>query len=205
MADIVLVFSLDFDGCLHHKHVKDDYITSNTKLIEHFKEKVQEQKILGNTVEVILTSFSNRQTISLDTDNSGSNATKSSFRVLKQFANHLKDLLAKDLITVKYDPISLQDIYLDKAAGECVNTYLENNLDENIVATDEVCNDLVNDDYAHKLFTDSSKIHILYLQCQHLASLKKCDVHVSVFDDRSDLLSNSYSYFSDNPTMLPKM
>lgn len=170
--DKVLVFSLDFDGCVFNAKYcnstePERLIKYNKKLIEHILQEIQKQ----NYQEVIFLVGSNRQGFSTDRANSKRNNSGSCFPAIIELCEAIQKLTP---IPCRVDRFLMADLYSARPAGTNFSAILEKN--SNI---------------QDRCIWDEFKFSLIYAQMHYLSSKQSSSVFdFNFIDDRVDILSN---------------
>lgn len=183
------VSAFDFDGCIFNHYYlaskKKDILDANKELFE---------TINASKHQKICTISSNRQALIDDYSNAKADQRGSCFTAIRLIAQKLN---------AEPDYFLLSDIYNNLPPGSSYKNAL-------------ACISPDTNDYISELLEknkpfynwihDTSKLTVLYAQIHKIALEHDPDEPIiyNFYDDRSDILDNLHSYFSQYPDLIPK-
>lgn len=200
--------AFDMDGCLFNENYlvgsKKDGNTRNQKLLSISKKPdvIDANRILLDSIKEIgknprVYSFSKRQAIRIDRNNTEINGTESSYTCLLKVNVYLNGTV---------EPvIQMTDIYNDLKDGSTFQTarnYLKRNSDYSLSRADFFnCKEWLLDD--SKFSTLYVLIHNFAIFCKNNSPKHNPPYRLYVYDDL-DLLDVLYDFLQKNPQLIPK-
>lgn len=193
----VIVYSLDFDSCLHssnHKSI-EDFLQVNKGLIEEIVKQVRE----GN--QVAMYSGSNRVDPYVDDQNARKAKKKngvylSSFIAFRALEEAIKTQLNDgEKKHVQLEEMLPADTYNGRTAGASFGNFVNQMSSRGFESTDTLTPESV---------ADESKISILYAQIHHLAA-KYPDKQITFtfYDDNLTILKGVRTFYQTHPHLVP--
>lgn len=171
----IRVLSLDYDGCVSRRGFHGDISEHNPALISAIQRNNNDYR------KTIVFIGSNRQSKRDDDRNARNNSNGSSYQYIPLFA---------DAIDAEFDQFLVSDAYNNAKPGTAFQEALAN---------------LENDNFKHKGWLhDKSKISVIYLQMQKIASEYPDEkVDFEFFDDKGDILDGLQEFFTQNSHLIP--
>ncbi|KTD56562.1 Dot/Icm T4SS effector [Legionella santicrucis] len=192
------VYSLDYDGCMAEKTLKE-MIEANAELIEEITDRIN----AGNEVTICV--GSNRQGIHKDHYNSRKSGCVSVFTAYPALVEKIKTKIEDNANknNIKFDGFLTIDAQQGEVPGTNFNKYQKISYitDKRIPTLDDI-KDIKN---LPENKTDESKISTLYAQMHHFAFLHPNEEIEFVFkDDQKIILELLHQFYSQNQNLIPR-
>jgi hypothetical protein len=199
----LIVFSVDFDGCLHTAIKNED---KYNKLIDSIIAEIKQIKIKEPTKEIVVKVFVGSQRQSKTNEDlmiKGGHGPCAG--IYQKFTSDIKEKLESLKIEITLDKFLLGDIFSNLHPGSSYTQLAEldsqskrlkeNNLEDRSATNKQ----LKSTDH----YVDHSKLLLIYSQAHFIASNTKDLIELKFYDDKKELLEKLKKFFKLFPNWLP--